>query len=455
MGAAGSQVASDKVGTDEVGTFWPTWSGDVAFEGCGVTEIAVVCTSQCAKKIGARRTELEKRLLHEEFRRQRIAAASQDRAWVHTNTKELSRAFAPPASNSSEERPWARNKSKGRATSHPLTPQLLSPGAGARCMAMCSGKESSAGALAAELDAEADTPGMRLSRPENGAQDGGLNMAAVKGNLATVQRALSKNGAGKDAALVVANPRGTTSLMLACTSGEKESPSIVRELLQRKADVAARDYQGWTCYHHACRAGYEKVVAALVNGGAKVHERTNDDKNAMMLASQGGYHDVLTYLVEMGDDTKLLIKAKDNDGFTALHFASKKGSQKCCMLLLKKGSAANGRSNDGITPLMWAGAAGQVACIKLLVGRKARVDDVDLRKQSCVFWACSSGQDNAATVLLKCKANLTVQNDDGETPLSLAQALHMPLFLKEAKTSMFECELEKYKQHEVRGGSKS
>ena len=75
--------------------------------------------------------------------------------------------------------------------------------------------------------------------------------------------------------------RGRTPLLVASISGGHIEPSIIRLLLQRGANVAARDHNGYTCLHLALsescdRWQLKESLILLVEAGANIHAVDNN-----------------------------------------------------------------------------------------------------------------------------------------------------------------------------------
>ena len=115
------------------------------------------------------------------------------------------------------------------------------------------------------------------------------------------------------------------------------------------------------------------------------------------------------------------IKAVDNEGKTALHWAAASGNDDIASFLITNHADVMARDNRGVTPLHAAVIAGDTAIIKLLLAHGA---DVNVRANNGftpLHWAALYGKKDAAEVLLTNKANVNALNNDGRTPLYWAQ----------------------------------
>ena len=75
--------------------------------------------------------------------------------------------------------------------------------------------------------------------------------------------------------------------------------------------------------------------------------KTMMDGRHFIMACQNGHEAIVSLLLEKGAD----VNAKNNDGWTPLHWASENGHEAIVSLLLEKGADVNAKDNDGETPL--------------------------------------------------------------------------------------------------------
>ena len=151
-----------------------------------------------------------------------------------------------------------------------------------------------------------------------------LTWAADNGHFEIVQLLLAK---GVDPNKK-AGPTKATSLILAAGGGfstreipPERSLKVVKELLDKGADLTVKDTYRWTALMHAAREGHLPIVDALLAKGADIDAKDGAGHTALMLAAMEGRTEVVRRLLEKGAD----VKAKNTDGKTALDIANSNG----------------------------------------------------------------------------------------------------------------------------------
>ncbi|KAJ1482796.1 ankyrin repeat-containing domain protein, partial [Baffinella frigidus] len=88
-----------------------------------------------------------------------------------------------------------------------------------------------------------------------------------------------------------------TPLLAAAQTGNDE---LVLLLLEKGANVSARDNNGWNSLLHAAHIGREGAVRALLNYGAVVSEKDDDGWTALHCAASEGHEAVSRLLLAKG-----------------------------------------------------------------------------------------------------------------------------------------------------------
>jgi ankyrin repeat protein len=102
-----------------------------------------------------------------------------------------------------------------------------------------------------------------------------------------------------------------TELFHTCRTGDIET---VRVLLERGADIEARDSDNWTPLHVACAWGHLAVTRLLLDAGADMNVRDNDGHAPLNVACIFHNARIIRLLLERGVDVNI----RDNWGKSPL-----------------------------------------------------------------------------------------------------------------------------------------
>jgi ankyrin repeat protein len=209
----------------------------------------------------------------------------------------------------------------------------------------------------------------------------------------------------------------TTQLSNAAKSGDTNG--VVR-LLDKGADINAKDNLGTTALMSAIMSGQTETVKLLLDRGADVNVKDNEGFTALMcgktppLDFSTGLPKSLTtdaQIDEMKMSELLLdkgadINAKDNQyGDTALTHMALLGFTNVVMLLLDRGADINAKNNNGETALSCAVDVGETNTVKLLLAWRADINTVDTVGETALGIAKQMG--NAPIVQLLRQAGAT------------------------------------------------
>ena len=210
-----------------------------------------------------------------------------------------------------------------------------------------------------------------------------------------------------------------TPLMLACIDGGHLEN--IQVLIQNGADVQARDCDGSTLLHFASRFSNQEIVDFLLNlNEISVNATDNLNQTPLMKACiDGGRLDNIKMLIQNGAD----IQARDCDGSTLLHFASRCSNQEVVEFLLKLNEiSVNATNNFNQTPLMKACIDdGRLDNIKMLIQNGADVQASSKNGSTVLHLASHCSNQEVVEFLLKLnEISVNVTDNLNQTPLMYA-----------------------------------
>ena len=169
--------------------------------------------------------------------------------------------------------------------------------------------------------------------------------------------------------------KGVTPLMWASGYGDMAKVNV---LLAKKADVQARDNDGWTALHHAALGGdgpmspglgssHSQVMQTLIAAGADVNAKTKNGDTTLTMAAAKGQADWVRVLIRSEAD----INAKNSIGETPLIAAASKGhsdgdAEETIELLLQARADVTQKDPTGWTALRHAKDQRRYRIVKLL-----------------------------------------------------------------------------------------
>jgi len=168
----------------------------------------------------------------------------------------------------------------------------------------------------------------------------------------------------------------------------------IKLLIQKGADANAADKKGYTAVHSAASAGFQHVVA---------------------------------YLIDKGSDPKA--QAGDN-GVTPLHIAAQKGHLMVKDVLLEKGVDVNIPDRNNLPPLIYAVDKDQQSFVEQLYQAGADFSRADVKGNTALHHACHRGNADMAEGLIRAGSPVEAKNEDGKTPADLVKG-HIEITSKE------------------------
>ena len=120
--------------------------------------------------------------------------------------------------------------------------------------------------------------------------------------------------------------------------------------------------EGYSRLHIAANRGNKDVVSLLLERGADIHARDSNQATPLHFAAGGRNKDVVSLLLERGAD----IHAHNSHQATPLHSAAFSGHEDVVRLLLERGADIDARMKSGHTALAIAKLQGKTGVVALL-----------------------------------------------------------------------------------------
>ncbi len=192
----------------------------------------------------------------------------------------------------------------------------------------------------------------------------------------------------------------------------------VKTLIEQNPElVNARDKDGRTPLHWACRGVHLEVVKFLVDKGADVNaEDSNKVVPLHSLAVRNGAS-AIAILAANGAD----VDARDYGGNTALHFAAIYDAADAAAILIKNSADIESREDYGRTPLiLCARERGGPATIKVFLEAGANVKARDKFQASSLDLAAWRGKKEVVDILMDAGADIPSGGPEAQFLLSIA-----------------------------------
>ena len=160
------------------------------------------------------------------------------------------------------------------------------------------------------------------------------------------------------------------------------------------------------------------TVQILLSKDPDINIQNNNGGTALMFASANGHHQVVELLLSKDPD----INIQNNDGWTALMIASINGHHQVVELLLSKDPDINIQNNNGWTSLIAASGSGHHQVVELLLSKDPDINIQNNNGGTALMFASTKGHHQVAELLLSKDPNINIQKNDGMTALMFASA---------------------------------
>lgn len=261
--------------------------------------------------------------------------------------------------------------------------------------------------------------------PENMQRHLRLLAASVSGNEARVRAVLAEEQWPTAADLDTLRQ----ALVKVATKG---NPKILRLLLDSGAEVHPRKENEVSPLFKAAEGGHLDVVSVLLERRAEPNWQHKNGQTALFRAAEAGQLKVVNKLLQGGANPN--VRAKN--GQVALHLACLRGHNAVVQALIERGADPDGGrgkdkspgDRDGRTPLLFLASEKSskwnAGTIQLLLQKGADPDAKDSTERTPLHWAATNGYLELGRILLsqshQRKPNINAVQNRGKTALHFA-----------------------------------
>jgi len=208
----------------------------------------------------------------------------------------------------------------------------------------------------------------------------------------------------------------------------KGNASIVKILIDAKANIDAKDAQDETALSWAAYQGHEDVVIALLEAKAELEPKNKEDSRTPLFYAVFKKH---SNLVKVLLDAKADCEVKDKYNLTPLFTADFISAK----MLLDAKANVNHTAHNNHTALMDAAKNKKSDVVRLLLEEKANTDiQDDMQGATALMTAACHGCPDSIKALLAAKANVTIEDKSGKTALDYASGTCLKLIETAYKT---------------------
>ncbi|XP_033635280.1 transient receptor potential cation channel subfamily A member 1 homolog isoform X2 [Asterias rubens] len=241
-----------------------------------------------------------------------------------------------------------------------------------------------------------------------------LLIAASNGHSATIAELLKRGGN-----IRAVDKHEKSAVYWAAQENEVQALTVLLDHRKHKAKklLMESDRYNNTPLHIAAEKGYIQIVKILLERGASLEAKNEEEQTALHLASKHGRVHTLNELVRQ-DITG--INDEDENSNSPLHLAATEGHAKCVLALIAAGADIEARNHTLWTPLDCSAANGWVKCATALLENDSPVDPIDKSKTTPLHLACRNGHVEMVKLLATWGADLSLKDADNRNCLDLA-----------------------------------
>lgn len=178
----------------------------------------------------------------------------------------------------------------------------------------------------------------------------------------------------------------------------------------------------------------QTVKKILENDPAKLDAKDEDGYTALHWACMRAHWDIAKYLIEKGADLNVV----GGDGGTQINWAVHHDNVDIIKILIDKGAKLNLRNQWGMTELHTAIWRGNIHVVEYLLDHGSDPNIKTNEGWTAMHYAYRSGHDDVISLLKQRGVSLTEKDDMGRTPQYLYFKKPNPIELSEAELDEYE-----------------
>lgn len=209
-------------------------------------------------------------------------------------------------------------------------------------------------------------------------------------------------------------------------AAKENKPSTLKQLLDDGADINIADADGNTALILAAEENHCSIITILLDRGADINKTDLRGGTALMAAIIYENTDAVECLVS---NSKIKIDQQDQHGNSALMIAVNQNNLSIIQKLLNKGADINLADFDGLTPLMFAATNGFIDVVQYCANYPTITINQQSKKGNTALMVALYAEKSLIIkrqliqLLLAAGADPEMGNNDGTTPLKIAQAI--------------------------------
>ena len=195
--------------------------------------------------------------------------------------------------------------------------------------------------------------------------------------------------------------------------------SLCKNLIDRhNFDIHAANNDGWRAIHFSARNGSYKLVKYFVDMGANIDLETNNGKNCLHIAALYGH---LKLCKKFIDKHKINVYMTDKQGWNALHFSTRNGSDELFSYFAVMGIGIGTKNKDGWNCRHIAVMHGHLNLCKTLIYKyNFDLHWVDNDGWTALHFSTKKGSRKLITFFSNMGVDVKLRTNDGKNCLHIA-----------------------------------